>query len=69
MRKNKDELWGFLEDLAWKSMQWDSRTKKPSASTSMNKGGIQSIDNSIVAKPNIVALMRRTKTLKTPNAL
>lgn len=48
-------------------MQWDP-TKKFSTSTSTNKGGIHSKDNSIAAKVKIAALLKRIKVFETPSA-
>lgn len=64
MRKNEDEAWEFVEDLAWKTMQWDSLANKPNASISANKGGIHSVDYFIATEAKIKALMRRIEALQ-----
>ena len=64
----KDEIKGcdLYENLAEKTIQWESTSENSRNSNSISsKGGLHSIQSSIAAEPRIANLVRRLKDLET----
>lgn len=66
-RKMYEEKWGwrnFLEDLAWKIMQWENPVEKSNVLTSKNKNSFHIVDSSIATKTKLPAFMPRMELLE-----
>ena len=65
-RKMKNQGWGLFEDLAQKTIQWESSPEKPRNSQSIAfRGRLLSIKSSVAAEGKIATLMRRIEALET----
>ena len=66
MQKNENEGWDLFENLAEKTIQWESTNENSRNSNSISlKGGLHSIEFSIAAEARIANLARRLKVLET----
>ena len=64
MKKNEDEAWEFLGDLAEKTMQWESTNDQLIDKPTPSKGGIHSIESSIATEAKYNTLARRLEALE-----
>jgi len=65
LQKDKNQGWDLFKDLAEKTLQWESASKKQRNLQSIAlKGGLLSLESSIAAEANIAALMRRIEALE-----
>ncbi|KAK1265662.1 hypothetical protein QJS04_geneDACA014972 [Acorus gramineus] len=60
--KNETEAWAFLEEVAEKSMQWE--TIREPEKLMPSKGGIHSIDSSFESEAKFASLIRRVEALE-----
>ena len=65
LQKDENQGWELFEDLAEKTIQWESAPEKPRNSNPISsKGSFHSIESSIAAEAKIVSPMRRLEALK-----
>ncbi|MFW5438963.1 hypothetical protein [Paenibacillus apiarius] len=64
MHKDENKAWEFLEELSWKTMQWDTSAEKPATPSTTTKGGIHTVDNSIASEAKLSAVIRRVEALE-----
>ena len=66
MQKDENQGWDLFEDLAEKTLQWELASEKSRNSQSIaSRGGLLSLESSIVAEAKITTLMRRIEALET----
>ena len=66
LQKNENEGWDLYEDLAKRTIQWESTSENSRNSNSISsKGGLHSIELSIANKVRIANLARRLEALET----
>ena len=66
LQKDKNQDWDLFEDLAEKTLQWEPASKKLRNSQSIvSRGGLLSLESSIVGEAKIATLMRRIEALET----
>src|SRR6516165_2888819 len=69
MDKSEDDAWAFLEDLADKTMLWETVRETPSLSTRIqaSRSGVHAIDASTTAEAKLAAIMKRLEALECRN--
>ena len=66
MQKDENERWDLYENLAEKTIQWESTSVNSRNSNSISsKGGLHSIESSIANEAKLSNLARRLKALET----
>ena len=70
MEKDEDQGWEFFEDLAEKTMLWEStrEPKKSNDSSSSSSRGLHSIGNSVATDAKLATLTRRLEALETSHS-
>ncbi|PKA55602.1 hypothetical protein AXF42_Ash006804 [Apostasia shenzhenica] len=64
LAKNVDEAWDFLEELADKSLQWETTREQPSlASKISSKGGIYTVPETQLLEAKIAAIDQQLRSL------
>ena len=71
MEKDEDQGWEFFEDLAEKTMLWEStrEPQKSNESSSSSSKGLHSIGNSVATDAKLATLTRRLEALETSKPL
>ena len=65
LQKDENEGWNLYENLAEKTIQWEPTGETSRNSNSISsKGGLYSIESSIVAEVRIANLVRRLEVLE-----
>ena len=65
LQKDENQGWDLFEELAEKTLQWESTAEKPRNLQSIaSKGGLLSLESFIAAEAMIATLMRRIEALE-----
>ena len=66
MQKDENQGWDLFEDLAEKTLQWESASEKSRNSQSIaSRRCFLSLESSIATEAKIATLMRRIEALET----
>ncbi|WOG92337.1 hypothetical protein DCAR_0311601 [Daucus carota subsp. sativus] len=65
MEKDEDQGWEFFEDLAEKTMMWESTREPKKSIQSSSARGLHSIGNNVATDAKLATLTRRLEALET----
>ena len=69
MEKDEDQGWEFFEDLAEKTMLWESTREPKKSIESSSSRGLHSIGNNVATDAKLATLTKRLEALETSKSL